>query len=314
MKPAMLRRWFAMMSDVTVAEALRVAGDGTEYRMVDHALGYAARGWHVFPLHSVVGNHCSCRNPKCTVEDGGSPAKHPRTLRGLLNATTNQEQIRLWWGRWPDANIGVRTGQISGIVVLDVDTDKGGLETWTKLQEINGRVEALTSHTGGGGVHLFFKAPEGVVLKSTAGIIGPGVDTRAEGGYVVAPPSVHISGRRYEWDGEAVIETGPQLMPAWLLARYPKRTQTHNNGHRHSEPVGADIPEGQRDATLTRIAGAMRQRGMTAEEMVPSLMAVNSRRCYPPLTKEQVRKIAWSVERYEPGCRRNVDRVTVRVY
>ena len=113
-----------------------------------------------------------------------------------------------------------------------------------------------------------------------------------------------------------MIETSldPRPLPEWLLAIFPKRYQATSNGHKPVETVGDVIPEGQRDGTLTRMAGAMRRQGMTAEEMLPSLWAVNAGRCNPPLSEEQVRKIAWSVGRYKPGCSRNVDRVTVSVF
>ena len=168
----------------------------TKYQMLDHALQYAHRGWHVFPLHSVRNDLCSCGKSDCE-----SPAKHPRTAHGLLDATTDEDTLTKWWSTWPDANIGVRTGQVSGIVVLDLDAQKGGLDSWAELQDTNGRVETLTSLTGGGGMHLFFTAPANE-LKSTGSEIAPGIDTRAEGGYVVVPPSLHISGRRYQWEGD----------------------------------------------------------------------------------------------------------------
>lgn len=107
----------------------------------------------------------------------------------------------MWWTTWPDANIGIRTGQVSGIVVLDIDAKNGGLESWRDLQDLHGRVDTLTYYTGGGGLHLYFEAPPDE-LKSTTGDIASGVDTRAEGGYVIAPPSLHISGERYIWEGE----------------------------------------------------------------------------------------------------------------
>ena len=169
---------------------------GNECCMMDHALRYAARGRHVFPVHWPRDGVCSCGRPDC-----GSPAKHPLTTNGLRDATTNSEQIREWWQRWPDANIGIVTGQASGIVVVDVDAGKGGLQSWAELQDIHGRIDTLTSLTGGGGMHLWFQAPADE-LKSTAGTIAPGIDTRAEGGYVVAPPSLHISGQRYAWEAE----------------------------------------------------------------------------------------------------------------
>ena len=123
------------------------------------------------------------------------------TEHGLIDATIDVDTITMWWSTWPDANIGIRTGQISGVVVLDIDAKSEGLESWAELQDIHARVDTLTCHTGGGGMHLYFKAPPDE-LKSTAGQIARGVDTRAEGGYVVAPPSMHISGQRYWWEGE----------------------------------------------------------------------------------------------------------------
>lgn len=168
----------------------------TKLSMLDHALAYAAKNWHVFPLHSPINGRCSC--PKQTCEH---PAKHPRTPHGLLDATIDLDTITSWWATWPDANIGIRTGQISGVVVLDLDAKNDGLESWGELQDIHGRVSTLTCHTGGGGLHLYFVAPSDE-LKSTGSEIAPGIDTRGEGGYVVAPPSLHISGRRYQWEDE----------------------------------------------------------------------------------------------------------------
>lgn len=166
-------------------------------RMLDHALQYASRGWHVFPLHSPVDGHCSCGKPDCENE-----AKHPRTEHGLLDATIDASILTQWWTDWPEANIGIRTGEISGIVVMDIDARKSGLESWAELQDLHGRVDTLTSHTGGGGLHLIFQAPADRLLKNSTEEIAPGIDTRAEGGYIVAPPSLHISGRRYSWEGD----------------------------------------------------------------------------------------------------------------
>ena len=101
----------------------------TKLTMMDHALRYAAGGRHVFPLHWPRDGVCSCGGPDCS-----SPAKHPLTPNGLNDATVNTETIRDWWTRWPDANIGIVTGQASGIVVVDVDAGHGGLEAWAELQ------------------------------------------------------------------------------------------------------------------------------------------------------------------------------------
>ena len=222
----------------------------TTNSLLQTTLGYAERGWPMFPCHSPANERCSCGKADCS-----SPAKHPRTAHGLDDATTDPETIRAWWERWADANVAVRTGKVSGIVVIDIDASRGGLEAWSELQDMNGRVDTLTSITGGGGKHLIFLAPD-QGLKNTSDHIAPGVDTRAEGGYIIAPPSVHISGQPYSWE-DASRDPGP--MPDWLLAMWPKRTPADSNGHRH---VGATIPIGQRNAALTSLAGSMRRRGV----------------------------------------------------
>ena len=164
--------------------------------MARAALKYAARGWHVFPLHSPRDGKCSCGKVDCT-----SPAKHPRTSHGLKDATIERGQILEWWRQWPDANIGIANGSVAGIVVLDIDVKKGGLDSLVELQGKYGHVDTLTSCTGGGGRHLILQCPSGISLKSSTSEIAPGIDTRAEGGYIVAPPSRHISGKLYWWEG-----------------------------------------------------------------------------------------------------------------
>jgi putative DNA primase/helicase len=135
---------------------------------------------------------CTCTRASCS-----SAAKHPRTKHGLKDASTDQRLIADWWGQWPDANVGVRTGAASGLLVLDIDVGSGGEESLARLEESPGRLPAtVTALTGGGGRHLMFRHPGGEVQNS-AGKLGAGLDTRADGGYIVAPPSVHASGRAY---------------------------------------------------------------------------------------------------------------------
>src|SRR5215831_6419903 len=124
------------------------------------ALAYAARGWHVLPLHWIVDGRCSCGDAACK-----SPAKHPLTKRGLSDATTCEATIRNWWNKWPLANVAIRTGEVSQIFVVDVDGEKGQ-ETWRSIRgdEPLSKKEVFVATTGReGGVHLFFKWPEGRV-------------------------------------------------------------------------------------------------------------------------------------------------------
>ncbi len=157
------------------------------------ALHYARRGWAVFPLYEPAANGlCSCGNPKCP-----SPGKHPRVKHGVLEATTNEALIQEWWTKWREANIGIPTGKRSGVVVLDVDPRHGGDKSLAELEAMGGALKTLECETGGGGRHLYFLAPE-ERLKNKVGFM-PGLDFRGDNGYVVAPPSTHITGGLYRW-------------------------------------------------------------------------------------------------------------------
>lgn len=181
---------------------------------LEAALEYAGRGWPVVPLWWPVGARCSCGNALCA-----SIAKHPygdMVLHGLRDATTNRDKIRRWWGRKPEANIGVVLGRAAGVVALDVDPKNGGEDTLAALIRAHGPLgETRAAITGSGGRHYFFRWPGRAVCNSVA-TLGPGLDVRGDGGYVVVAPSLHASGARYRWsDPEAPILD----MPEWLLAR-----------------------------------------------------------------------------------------------
>lgn len=158
---------------------------------LEQALSYARQGWRVFPLHSPRGDRCSCGDASCS-----SPAKHPRTPNGVKDATAQGAPIRAWWQKWPDANIGLATGEGSGVWVLDLDDPD-------LIDQLLTRVPLPPTRTAvtGRGLHLYYKWAAGV--RNRARLLGlAGVDVRGEGGYVVAPPSVHASGKRYTWDPE----------------------------------------------------------------------------------------------------------------
>lgn len=188
----------------------------------DAALEYAARGWRVFPLHSVVNGTCTCGHARCA-----SPGKHPLVRRGLHDATVDEALVAAWWRGWRRANIGLVTGAESGIAVVDVDLPAA-------IASLDGLIEAgigttLTGLTGGGGVHLFYSCADGA-LGNTAGRLPglpghlPGVDLRANGGYVVAPPSIHRSGTPYTWL-DPTRDIAPS--PPWL--RQPRRVASRDS-------------------------------------------------------------------------------------
>jgi Bifunctional DNA primase/polymerase, N-terminal len=157
------------------------------------ALSYARRGIPVFPC-----------------EPGG---KRPLTYNGFWDATTDARRIRAWWHRWPAANVGIPTGERSGLLVLDVDPRDGGPESLAALERKTGPLpRTARARTGGGGVHVFFRYPAEQEVRNSAGRPGPGLDVRGEGGYVVVPPSRTRSA--YEW-----IDRSPPAEAAWLLER-----------------------------------------------------------------------------------------------
>ena len=169
------------------------------------ALGYAARGWWVFPCHTILDTTvegqprkgCSCRRLDC-----GSPGKHPLTKNGFLDGTGDPAQIARWFApeRSYQPNIGIDC-QRSDLVVVDIDPRHGGDASWRRLVETYGpQLEAGPQVlTGGGGAHYYFRNPPNVVVHSGANLLGRGIDIRAAGRYVIAPPSCHISGGEYRW-------------------------------------------------------------------------------------------------------------------
>ena len=237
--------------------------------MLRSALALAAKGVAVFP--------CRCRD------------KIPATVHGLKDATTDSEQITAWWTEQPDFNIAIATGAISKILLVDCD----GPDAERELQqfELPPTVEAITAR----GRHLYFRYPE-VPVRNSAGKVGRGIDIRADGGYVIAPPSIHPSGVPYRWAGARTIAAAPDS----LLAAICK----HSNGQttpleEWREIVAADIPNGQRDCTLTKIAGKLLSRRVDAVFVLGLMHCVNIARCKPPLPPEDIERIVSSIAQRE---------------
>jgi len=235
------------------------------------ALECAARGWHVFP--------CGAN-------------KQPLTKHGFKDATTNPEGVQALWASCPQASVGVATGA-SGLVVVDLDCKNGqpGLDEWHKIVSASEEpLEATTLvETPSGGIHVYYRA-NGHRVMGAAGRLAPGIDTRAEGGYVIAggsPGYLYVDGH----GPERLAPLPPGLGEKLAFAK--RRTSDE-------KPAG-QIPEGRRDATLTSLAGTMRRRGLSEDAIYAALAAENKASCKPPLPDGQVRKIANSVGRYEPS-------------
>ena len=257
---------------------------------LDSALLAGGRGWLTFPVHSVgEDGTCSCRNQDCA-----QTGKHPMTPRGFKDATIDEATIRTWWRKHPNANIGIATGSQSGLLVLDIDPEHGGLTSLNEFEDENGLLpDGPQVQTGRRGFHIYFVHPGGNV-KSKIGVI-PGIDVRADGAYVVGSGSIHKSGRPYSWvDGKTPEEIAlPDLPEAFLrLIRGQVSPQLH---------LEFQIPEGQRNTTLASLAGVMHSRRMTPQAIEVALLEENRQRCSPPLSESEVIGIARSIARYPAG-------------
>ena len=174
------------------------------------ATWYAGQGYAVFPCHGIdADGKCTCGDPECK-----SPGKHPHTKNGLKNASTDPNVAASWWRQWPDANIGIRTGAESGIVVIDVDPRHGGDVSMENLViPENPLPDTVTALTGGGGEHFVYKHPGIIVTNKTN--FYPGIDVRGDGGYIIAAPSNHLLGV-YRWkENHAPGDIEIAELPAW---------------------------------------------------------------------------------------------------
>ena len=258
--------------------------------MLDAALACIAQGFSVIPLCWPDANgNCGCGKN----HEGHNIGKAPITPHGLNDATQTQAGVREYWQKYPQANIGIVT---DGLTVLDFDAGNSGLESKSDLEAIFGPLPRTRTHrTGGGGEHWIYRNPNGTNIRNTVKLGGyKGVDLRGTGGYIVAPPSSHLSGNRYEVIDDAEIAPTPE----WLVELTSKRTPTLQTTTTGEE---APIPESERNHTLTSLAGSMRRRGMPQSAIEVALLEVNRTQCQPPLLEGEVRAIAKSVARYAPA-------------
>lgn len=227
--------------------------------------------------------------------------KVPATAHGCKDATTDEDQIIAWWEHEPNYNIGVST---DGLLVVDVDPlpNGGRNEFADDIDQLASLLVSAGTSTPRGGTHFWFRQPAGADLRNTASTIAPGVDTRANGGYVLAPPSVIADVGQYHWMPGYPLDVGPQSLanaPDWILDLLTDKPKTNTS----SVVLGGSdpIPDGQRNQTLTSIAGYLRDAGLSQSAIEASLRVVNIERCKPPIDDAEVKKIAWSVARYEPS-------------
>ena len=224
--------------------------------MLEAALAYARKGIYVFP---------------CIPRD-----KRPATTNSFKDASKDEDQVRRWWTENPNYNIGIPTGERNGFWVLDIDGDEG-YESYAKFR---GEIDRHTPQvkTGSGGLHLYFTYSEELHLNNGVKVL-PGLDIRADGGYVIAPPSIHESGDAYEWQGGS---REPTEAPESLVRAL--KTRPRGSTVDFSRP----IPESSRNATLTRMAGQLTRIGMDDGSVRATLHFINKSQCKPPLENSEV--------------------------
>ena len=243
------------------------------------ALRYLACGWSVIPIR---------------------PADK-RPLIGWARyqqERPNEELVRHWFEQWPDAGIGIVTGIISGLFVLDADGETGA-ETLRELEVKHGPLETVEALTPGGGRHLYFRHPGGTIPNAVR--FASGLDARADGGYVVAPPSVHPNSGVYAFDLAHHPDDTPLAdAPAWLLnlvtGAAPVTVAPAEDDWQLAALRG--VAQGARNDTAARLAGHFLNAGLPAGEVAEILIGWNSRN-RPPLLAREVRLIVESIAKAE---------------
>ena len=238
---------------------------------LEHAYQFASLGMPVFPI-----------------EVGG---KRPLTEHGFKDATTDQDQILAWSTKWPECNWAVATGDVSGVFAVDVDPRNGGIESMMNLTAEHGQLpDGPTQITGGDGFHHFFRVPAASHLRS--GKLAPGIDIKTNGGYVIIPGSKTEG--VYRWmDGKSITDIALPDIPGWIIASL-------NSKQEFSFDEDGYITEGNRNNYLASIGGTLRRRGASLEAIQAALLAENTQRIRPRLTKPEVMRIAESMMSYEP--------------
>jgi hypothetical protein len=243
------------------------------------AVAYLRRGWSVVPIRAGT--------------------KRPLVRwQAYQTERPTAEEVLEWFHKWPDSGIGIVTGAISNLVVLDIDVGHGGDESLAEWERLNGALpDTIEAITGGGGRHLYFSHP-GISVSSRVGLAA-GIDLRAEGGMVVAPPSLHPSGRRYCWEvSHHPDDTALAPMPHWLLRLLrPDRPRLGHPVSHWRALVSQGVAEGARNNSIASLGGHLLWHGLDPEVALDLLLCWNRVRCRPPLSDEEVAGVFTSIHR-----------------
>jgi len=244
---------------------------------IDTARRYLARGWSLLPLRS--------QDKRPLVAWEPLQSSHP-----------SAEQVADWFGRWPDANIGIVTGEISNLIVLDIDPKHGGDASLDRLERQFGQLPATIEVTTGGGGHHFYFAHPGGLIRSRTGL-AQGVDLRGDGGYIVAPPSIHPSGHPYLWAvGHSPEDVALAALPRWILLESGGiRVRRTPSDWRRLAREG--VPEGQRNSSIAALTGHLLRHQVDPEVVLELLLSWNRMRCRPPLQDAEVAQVVSNIVR-----------------
>jgi hypothetical protein len=240
--------------------------------MLKTARSLAEKGMHVFP---------------CMPCD-----KRPATPHGLKDASTDPLEIEAWWRQEPNYNIAVVTGSISGVFVVDVDGEDAEAEL-RKLEKEHGELPATVESITARGRHLFFRCPDRPI-RNSAGKIAPGIDVRGDGGYVLVAPSIHPSGKRYEWSVDSAKTFADA--PAWLVSIIAEPANGTGTDVAEWRELARDgCSEGERNDGIARLTGHLLRRYVDPIVVCEIVQAWNIARCTPPLHPAEVSTIINSI-------------------
>ena len=250
---------------------------------------YAGHGLRVLPVWGVTKN-LACQCPKAACETIG---KHPILADWPKVATTDLPTLRSWWQKHPDANIGIATS--AAFTILDIDPRNGGDVSLDELVRTHG-ADAFISpwrvRTGGGGWHLAYRTPPGTRCRNG---VKPGIDIKAEGGFVVVPFSLHASGTPYGFDPPLTA------LDLSMLRELPSALQPSSTTRTSTTASAGKLGTGSRNDTLASIAGKLRDRGAGQQEIEAALKSVNAIVCDPPLSDAEIQRTAASIAKYPAG-------------
>jgi putative DNA primase/helicase len=279
--------------------------------ITDFVLHYHHEGLTPTPLHDVASGVCSCHEGKnCT-----SSGKHPRVKRQQA-IEANGSTWKGWLEAWPNMNLGILTGEESGVFAVDIDPRHGGDKSLEALIKANGSLPPTPSaSTGGGGTHFLFTIPDGMTIKNSVGDehglggIAPGIDIRGNGGLIVVEPSFTKGG--YTWVSGLPERQSIALPLDWLLAAIPtnrdnrgqtptsaQSTSPLSNLFGFSMPGDCSVEEGGRNNFLARAAGWLKHQGVKDAPLFEMLKALNTAKCNPPVDDREVEQVAASINKY----------------